>query len=300
MKRFFIVMMLLTALTANAQTAKTETQEERIARLQKAAEANPADWQTRLELARLYLDEDGKNQNVEQAVKYYGQIFQHVADVNKEIPDSAVFESGLAITADAFKRQDVKTAFASLTTIDYILQTRENTDKKYVIGLEVWNYLFGIATENPSKGLASLVHLRQLAAQDNTPGIEYTDAATAMTYEMVLSDYMDQFGDKLFELTLDGKKYIPISMKDWNIEKPICGFLYSTDSDSGTNEKKPTLLYGEDGKVYDDIHGGMSFDFRFQNGRIEPNSETNTRMITVSPERRQQMVEAYRAYVSKK
>ena len=142
---------------------------------------------------------------------------------------------------------------------------------------------------------------RDKVTERNISGIENTDITTAMAFESVLSTYKKMFGDKLIEITFDGKKYIIIASKDWNIEKPLMGWMGSFDDNSGDDNNKPKLMYGEDGKVYDDIHGEMSFSYKWdkKNG-IVPQEDANARLITVTAEQRQKMVEAYHKYLNKK
>ena len=52
---------------------------------------------------------------------------------------------------------------------------------------------------------------------------------------------------------------------------------------------------------YDDLHGQFIFNFNWseKDKAVVKSEDTNTRLITVTPERRQQMVEAYRKYLKK-
>jgi hypothetical protein len=59
------------------------------------------------------------------------------------------------------------------------------------------------------------------------------------------------------------------------------------------------LLYGEDGKVYDDMHGEMNYSFNYTKDGFVPQEGYNVRMITVTPEQRQKMVDAYHSYMKK-
>ena len=81
-------------------------------------------------------------------------------------------------------------------------------------------------------------------------------------------------------------------MNDWNIEKPLMGWMAEM-------EDAPMLLYGEDGKVYDDVHGQLEYSFFFDQGGVKPQENANARLVTVTPEQRQQMVEAYHRYMKK-
>ena len=298
MKKLLTLLLLLAGLTANAKTTKTETLADSVTRLSKAVEKNPNDWQSQLELARIFLIEDTEFFNTENAIKTYDHIFHYATDPNQAVPDSVVLESGMSLMAKALNANDPTKYFSYVTAMRHFFQSRDSINVGNMMGLEVIGYTINSATANFSKALVNLINIRDLATQNNIPGIEFIDVGTAMLYDMVLDEYKARFGDKLIETTIDGKKYILIAMGNWNIEKPFGGLF--SDSDSDTEEKKSPVFFDEDGKVRDDIHGAMSFSFRFDKDRIIPAQDANARMITVTSEQRQQMVEAYRTYMNKK
>ena len=72
------------------------------------------------------------------------------------------------------------------------------------------------------------------------------------------------------------------------------------DEKEEEERKNPTLVYGEDGVVYDKLHGKqMEGSFFCNKDGVVSKENTNTRLITVTPERRQQLVEAYHDYMKK-
>ena len=162
----------------------------------------------------------------------------------------------------------------------------------YTYMFDVLGVMYGMIKEESEKSLYYMTELRQHLAKDKIPGIEYTDMMTAMLYDELMSKYRDTFGDKLLEMTIDGKKYIALSMNDWNIEKPLAGWMKDQDQES--------LYYCcDDGKVTDDLHGQWEFNFYYDKDGVKPQEGANARLITVTPERRQQLVEAYRKYMKK-
>ena len=88
-------------------------------------------------------------------------------------------------------------------------------------------------------------------------------------------------------------------MKKWNIEKPLMGWMGDMNGDDDDEDYESTLAYGEDGKVYDELNGQLEFSFFYNKDGVVPKENTNTRLISVTPEQRQQMVEAYRKYMKK-
>ena len=147
------------------------------------------------------------------------------------------------------------------------------------------------------RSLYYMTELRNRLTKDKKPGIEHTDFFTFMLYGNLMSKYKEMFSDKLMELTIDGKKYIPLSIDEWNIEKPFAG---ASDLLNVTDRDHETLYYCcDDGTVTDDLHGQISFSFYVDKEGVKPQDDTNVRLISVTPERRQQLVETYRKYMKK-
>ena len=169
---------------------------------------------------------------------------------------------------------------------------------------DVYGLMVNMGKENELATLMNIMDLRERVTKLGLPGIEHTDMMTAMLFDSVVEKYKSMFGDKLLEITLDGKKYIFLSMKYWDIEKPLIGWMGHLGDSKDEEDKKemnPTLLYGEDGVVYDEVEHGKSMEFSFLCNKdgVVPQDNANTRLISVTPERRQQLVEAYRKYMKK-
>jgi hypothetical protein len=188
---------------------------------------------------------------------------------------------------------DKKNVDKALFYIDEMIRANNvgvDIKDEYLNSLAFWGMIYSMGKEDMVKPLAYIMDLRNRLTQNNTPGIEYTDVFTAILFERLIEKYTDMFSGKVIELTFDGKKYIVISKGDWNIEKPLVGWMQK-------EEGSPMVLYGEDGKVYDDKHGKMEYGFDWYKNGVVPKEGVNMRLITVTPERRQQMVEAYLNYL---
>ena len=172
--------------------------------------------------------------------------------------------------------------------------------RDYIITSAGMGIVYNLMSGDPAKALCNMLDVRKLATAENKPGIEYSDPMTVILYENLLADYRKTFGDRLPEFTFDGKKYILIAMCKWNVEMPLMGWLGSLDDDGDAERGKGLkLLYGEDGKVYDDMHGEMNYSFNYTKDGFVPQEGYNVRMITVTPEQRQKMVDAYHSYMKK-
>ena len=280
----------------NAQTTESESKIEKYLRLSKEADENPTNWQTQLEVGHMLLDKENSFYNMSRAAKYYERIYQQTVGVNKEVPDSVLFESVVMLMSVASEKKDVNKV---LFYIDELMRADKigiNINRDYVISYNVMGIVFNLMNNDAAKALCNILDARKLLTADKKAGLEYSDPMAVILYENLLSEYRKSYGDKLTELTLDGKKYVIIAVNKWNVEMPLMGWLGGV-GDEDDNELK--LLYGEDGKVYDNIHGEMNYSFNYTKDGFVPKEGHNVRMITPTPEQRQKMIAAYRSYMKK-
>lgn len=290
MRKIFVlaVFACFAAMNVNAQTEGTESKNEEMLRLTKAADENPTDWNAQLEAGHFLLD------NPSQAEKYYERLFHLATDYNKAVPDSVIREAGwtLAVTSMAPEKGDLDRALFYIDMMRHADKMGVDMSDGYTYMFDVIGVICGMMKEESERSLYYMTELRNHLAKDKKPGIEYTDMMTAMLYDELMSKYRETFGDKLLEVTIDGKKYIALSMNEWNIEKPFMGWKKDTDQES--------LYYCcDDGTVTDDLHGQWEFNFYYDKDGVKPQEGANARLITVTPELRQQLVEAYRKYLKK-
>ena len=284
----------------NAQTAEPESNMDKYLRLSKEADENPTNWQAQLEVGHMLLDKESGVYNQSRAARYYERIYQQAAGFNKEVPDSVFFESVVALMTMASEKKDVKKA---LFYIDELMRAEKmgvDVNRDYVITCGWMGVVYNLMNGDAAKALLYMLDMRKLATAEKKPGIDYSDPMTVLLYENLLSEYRKTFGDRLPEFTLDGKKYIVIAMNKWNVEMPLMGWMGGVGDDGNdeiANELK--LFYGEDGKVYDDMHGEMNYSFNYTKDGFVPQEGYNVRMITVTPEQRQKMVDAYHSYMKK-
>ena len=287
----FAAFVCFSALNAKAQAEEPESKIEKMLRLTKTANENPADWKAQLEAGHFLLDKENGLYNQSQAEKYYERLYHLATDYNKEIPDSVIVEAGIMLMTVAAEKKNIDKALLYIDELYHAKNVGVNINDDYLNSLAVWGMMYSMG-KDMVRSLAYMMNFRERLTQNNIPGIEYTDVTTAVLFEWVIEKYKDMFGDKVIELTFDDKKYILISMGDWNIEMPFMGWMQQ-------KEGNKTVVYGEDGKVYDDKHGYTEYGFDFGKNGVVPKKGLNMRLITVTPEHRQQMVEAYRNYMKK-
>lgn len=295
MKKYVLLAVLacITALNVNAQAKDAESKSDRYFRMSKVADENPSDWKAQLEVGHILLDKEGGFYNQSRAARYYERIYHIASDVNKEIPDSVIRETNWVLMTLAIGRGDADRALFYINEMKHANSVGVDIEDSYLNLSDMYGMTICMGKEDCIKALSYMKDLRDRVTQRHLPGIEHTDLTTAMLLEEVFELEKAVFGDKLMELTIDGKKYIVVSMGEWDIEKPFIGW-------SATKEGSLTLFYGEDGKVYDNLHGEMNYSFFCNKDGIVPHEESNARLITVTPEHRQQMVKAYRNYMEKR
>ena len=305
MRKIFVlaVFACFAAMNVNAQTEGTESKNEEMLRLTKAADENPTDWKAQFDAGMFLVNKGTEMYNPAQAEKYFERLFHLAMDLKKEVPDSVVPAAGFMLAVITSGKDDLDRALFYIDAMRHAekMGVRLGEDGSYSYLFDMWGAMYSMTKEEAERSLYYMTELRNRLTKDKIPGIEYTDAMTAILYGQLISKYKEMFGDKLLELTFDGKKYIALSLNEWNIEKPLLGWWNETEGD-----QKSVYYCCDDGKVHDDL-GKRQWDvsfffnqdgFKMQDG-IKPQDTNNLRLITVTSERRQQLVEAYRKYMKK-
>ncbi len=294
-KFFGAVLLLLCTVTLqmSGQNAN-ETLRQKYERLEKDADANPTDWQKQYAVAQMLIQKDSELHDQEKANKFYERIYHIVSDINDVVPDSVYNEGCYILMLNAMNKSDIeKTVFYAEELIRHA-KLKNDIQNSFYIGANALMAPIMIMLERSAGGLDKLLELRKIMEERNYNGVENTDAMLAFFYDQTYSEYREWVADKLMEITIEGKPYVLIAMGDWNVEQPFMG--WSVDKPDSK-----VVLVDENLKVYDNLHGAMQFNFSWdgQNTAIVKAENTTVRLITVTPERRQEMVEAYKKYLKK-
>jgi len=171
----------------NAQTEETESKNEEMLRLTKAADENPADWKAQYEAGHFLLN------NPSQAEKYYERVFHLATDYNKEIPDSVISETGwtMAVMSMAPEKENLDRAFFYIDAMRLADKMGVDMGDGYTYMFDVIGVMYGMMKEESERTLYYMTELRQHLAKDKKPGIEYTDMMTAMLYDELMSKYRE-------------------------------------------------------------------------------------------------------------
>lgn len=294
-KFFWAVLLLLCTVTLqmSGQNAN-ETLRQKYERLERDADANPTDWQKQYAVAQMLIQKDSELHDQEKANKFYERIYHIVSDINDVVPDSVYNEGCYILMLNAMNKSDIeKTVFYADELIRHA-KLKNDMQNSFYIGANALMAPIMIMLERSAGGLDKLLELRKIMEERNYNGVENTDAMLAFFYDQTYSEYREWVADKLMEIIIEGKPYVLIAMGDWNVEQPFMG--WSVDKPDNK-----VVFVDENLKVYDNLHGAMQFNFSWdeKNTALVKTENTTVRLITVTPERRQQMVEAYKKYLMK-
>ena len=292
-KMIGVALMLMCAVTlqVSGQNAN-ETLRQKYDRMEKDADANPTDWQKQYAVAQMLIQKDSELHDQEKANKFYERIYHLVSDINDVVPDSVYNEGCYILMLNAMNKSDIeKTVFYAEELIRHA-KLKNDMQNSFYIGANALMAPIMIMLERSAGGLDKLLELRKNIEERNYNGVENTDAMLAFFYDQTYSEYREWVSDKLMEINIEGKPYVLIAMGDWNVGQPFMG--WSVDKPDNK-----VVLVDENLKVYDDLHGAMQFNFNWneKTTSIVKTENTTVRLITVTPERRQQMVEAYKKYL---
>ena len=303
MKQIFCIaaLMCIVAFQANAQN---ETPKQKCDRIVKAADDDPTNWQKQWEAGRTLLDKESEYYNQEKALTYYERLYKVATGVTVSVPDSVLNEAvmflmiGSNTTGDIDK---VKYYSSEMIRLDRLQNKGEETSSS--IMARTWTAMYNLIDADYVSSLADIETMQKNLKRLNYTGIENTEVMQMMVFESYFSKYKEQMQNKLLEITFDGKKYVLISTNGWNVEQPFIGWMdqgLTDDDNEGLDEAK--LFYREDGTIDDDVHGEMSFSFYWNanDNAVAAGDKNNTRLITVTPEQRQKMIDAYKAYIKNK
>ena len=294
----FAALFSIAVVSVKAQDVDFKAVEEKVTPLLEVANANPMDWKAQLEVINALRKNEGEFYDIVVAAQCFERILQYMNERFFEVPDStfneAVWTVISVLTAD--KKYTPEQVTQCMLYIDELLLLGRGGVKFKDIALnmsDMMGSLYSMMQGKSAKAVAHMLDMRERVTKANLPGIEHSDTYTALLFDELFSQYMDLYGDKLLELTKDGQKYILLAMGEWNIEKPFFRWMDKV-------EENDIVAYGEDGTICTDFHGfELKYQFICNSEGIVPKEETNGRLISVTPERRQELTKTYQNYLKK-
>ena len=288
---FWMALMVMCAITLNMY-GQNEDLRQKYDRLATDADAHPADWKKQYDVAQMLIKEGSELFDQEKAGKFYERIYHVASDVNAAVPDSAFYESTYILMLNAINQKNIQKALFYADEITRYGKLKNDPYNSFSISAAALAAPMMMMIERSAAGVDRIKELRKLLAGGHYEGVENTDVMMVFLYDQVMNEYRDWIGDKLMEITIDGKPYVLLAMGAWNVEQPFMGWSADTPD-------AKTVFADENLKVYDDLHGAMEFNFNWdeKSKAVVKTAGTTARLITVTPEQRQRYVEAYKNYL---
>ena len=220
MKKIMITLaaVLCCFISVNAQTTETESNSERYLRLSKEADENPSDWKAQMEVVHILTDKNSGFYNQHRATRYLERIYHTATDYNKEIPDSVLRISLITLATLAYDKKDIDKTLFYIDEVKHAKKVGVEISDADILCQDAMGLMLHLVKNDALQALSNTMDMRHLLTENKMPGIEYSDVMTAMLFDNIFGQYRKMFGDKLLEITLDGKKYIFIALRRWNIE----------------------------------------------------------------------------------
>lgn len=305
-----------TATVVNAQ--QSESAIEKGERLAKEADANPKDWKKQYDVATFYVNPANGSPNYMRAEKFatraleiaksmtekrdtiLGKSFELVAGLassqNKHEQAVAYYDQAIRAYVDelGYKNAAIPPRIAFLASYKWMLD-----------GLNIYGY--GDAEAVRSFREAFWLN-RQLPEDQRAQGMDDALTVFALAHEMLIAEQMGLMQERMWQWTdsSNGKKYAILAFHDWTFEQPagmMAHFMYDQSSKKQTSDYKHGLvLLDEQGNITERAHDKFEWNVNFnQNGNVYRLSDsTNLRLVSITPEKRQQLIKAFQDFQKKK
>jgi hypothetical protein len=305
----------MTTTVVNAQEAESPIKKRE--RLVKAADDAPQDWKKQYDAAEFYLNETNGTPNTILGEKYatraleiakrqtvkrdtiLGKSFELMATIgmyNKNI-DQLIGSYDQAIRAYVdelgYQNAAIPPRIAFLASIKWMLHSSGA-------------YVYGDAEAVRSLREALLLN-NQLPEGQRAEGMEDAETIYALSHEVLMAEQKRLMKDKVWLWTdqADGKTYTILAFDDWTVDQPD-GFVATMLIDNQNGKKAPDFKYGfvlmdEQGNITERQPTEFVWNVKFnQKGNaFRLSDETNIRVVSISSEKHQQIIDAFHKFAKK-
>lgn len=313
--RFFVMAMVFSMGLAPAMAQQEESAIEKGERLAKAADEAPQDWQKQFDAAKFYF-ETGDSTKVTQAEKYATRALE-IAQAQTEKRDTILGKSleMMSYIGGAQKNFDKMIGYYEMAIHAYVDELGYQNaaippriaflgSHKLLLGM-VGIYGYGDVDAVKSLREAFLLNA-QLPEDQRAKGLEEAETIFAFAHELMMLEQKRLMKNKVWQWTdaTDGKTYTILGFDEWTLEQPDGAFatmFYNTQNDGENSENEHLLLLMDEQGNISEFHGNFEYHIRFnlKDNTYRLDDSTNLRLITIPAERRQQIIEAVRAFKQK-
>ena len=305
----------MTTTVVNAQEAESLIKKRE--RLVKAADDAPQDWKKQYDAAEFYLNESNGTPNTILAEKYatraleiaksqtvkrdtiLGKSFELMATIgmyNKNF-DQMIGSYDQAIRAYVdelgYQNAAIPPRIAFLASIKWMLHSSGA-------------YIYGDAEAVRSLREALLLN-SQLPEGQRAEGMEDAESIYALSHEVLMAEHKRLMKDKVWLWTdqADGKTYTILAFDDWTVDQPD-GFVATMLIDNQNGKKAPDFKYGlvlmdEQGNITErkPTEFVWNVNFNQKGNAFRLTDKTNLRVVSISSEKRQQIIDAFHKFEKK-
>lgn len=306
-----VVALISMTLSASAQQVENITGEQ----LAKAADAAPQDWQKQFDAAKCFL-ETGDSANVVKAEKYATRALE-IAQAQTVKRDTILGKSleMMSFIGSCQKNFDKMIGYYDMAIRAYVdeLGYQNAAIPPRIAAMASSKFLlafggvYGYGDVDAVKSLREAFWLNeQLPEGQRAEGLEQAETIFAFAHEMMMAEQKRLMKDKVWQWTnaTDGKTYTIVGFDEWTLEQPdgfFATMIYNTQNAGGdTKDKHHLLMMDEQGNI-SEYHGEFVYQINFN---VKANTyrltdSTNLRLVSIPAERRQQIIEAVRAFKQK-
>ena len=306
MKRMLMAAVALICMTVNVAAQQPNSLKQKAEKMAKAADADPQNWRKHIDAGTLFLSIN----DLEQCEKYTQRALE-IAEKMEVKKDTILPKSLGAMAVLYLQKQDYEKMlyFQDMAIRAYIDEFgyQNKLIPPVIAQMGVLKNLITLRGVYPYGDVECIRSLReanilndQLPEGERATGLEETETVNAIAHEMLLMEHQRAMKDKVWMWTnpTDGKTYTILAFDDWTLEQPEGFFSTMWRIAQGEKEaeemKHGLIMMDEQGKVRELIHGEFTFNVfcNVSNGNFSLDKNSNIRLVSVTPERRRQMIDA--------
>lgn len=304
MKRMLTAAVALICMTLNVPAQQETSIKQKSDKLIKAADADPQNWRKQYDAAEYFL-----NINDTTHCEKYAQRALEIAqkmEVKKDtiLPKSFDLLAGYYMSKGDYV-QGVNTYDMALRAYIDEFGYQNKLIPPHIANIACWRnlmYMMGMYAFGDVECIGRLREASmansQLPEGQRATGIEDSETMYALAQEMLLMEHQKKMKDKVWQWynPEDGKLYTILAFDNWTLEQPegFIAAMFSHDAKKKEEMKHGLILMDEQGKVREMIHGNFEWNIYWNcnNDKFSLGEKSSLRLATVTPERRQEMIEA--------
>ena len=315
MKRLLTIIMLICAMALHihAQEDSVAVALEEAEQKAKLADKNPNDGKLQYEAGTAFVNDFLKDKKDFDHALHYLERAQKIAEAQTVMKDTLLGLTYMGLGQVYMEKQDFEKAVSYL---DKASDAFEQELGKYDPLTNSSKLIYSMMMIGSRTFYAFPKILEAFVNNDLAPEnkrIENIDEANILlevATEMFIAAQTKMFRDALPLINFRGKKCLVIQTADWNMERPLVGWMVPSmldaDEENDTINRAPNLLFDDKGQIIamteeERKQKNLVFNFRHftRNPRRLVSNEGDSRIWFMSPENYGKVLAAYREYKSK-